>query len=204
LAWLRVFVRIKETRFFSSGILFFVWFHLPTRLPGSSNVPIFMVAGRALRHPRSGLFGGNSMTTDGVEEEVVPEVVPEVKETADVAVEAVQDTETVAAKEKPAEKGTWERRPKSNGDREDFDYDKRKPRKRGAGDAVVCRPLEVVVRDDRVEQAIRQLKNLMAREGVLRELKNRRHYFKPSELKRIKSRDAARRRRKEARQKKGQ
>ncbi|MCP4602551.1 MAG: 30S ribosomal protein S21 [Proteobacteria bacterium] len=69
------------------------------------------------------------------------------------------------------------------------------------GDAVFCRPLEVVVRDDRVEQAIRQLKNRMAREGVLRELKNRRHYFKPSELKRIKSREAARRRRKQARQK---
>ena len=81
-------------------------------------------------------------------------------------------------------------------------YDKKKKRRsRGVGDAVFCRPLEVVVRDDRVEQAIRQLKNRMAREGVLRELKNRRHYFKPSELKRIKSREAARRRRKQARQK---
>ena len=77
----------------------------------------------------------------------------------------------------------------------------RKKRRRGIGEAVICRPLEVVVRDDRVEQAIRQLKNRMAREGVLRELKNRRHYFKPSELKRIKSREAARRRRKQARQK---
>ena len=77
----------------------------------------------------------------------------------------------------------------------------RKKKRRGIGEAVICRPLEVVVRDDRVEQAIRQLKNRMAREGVLRELKNRRHYFKPSELKRIKSREAARRRRKQARQK---
>ena len=77
----------------------------------------------------------------------------------------------------------------------------RRRRRRGIGEAVICRPLEVVVRDDRVEQAIRQLKNRMAREGVLRELKNRRHYFKPSELKRIKSREAARRRRKQARQK---
>jgi small subunit ribosomal protein S21 len=84
--------------------------------------------------------------------------------------------------------------------RPDGDFDKKKKR-RGIGDAVICRPLEVVVRDDRVEQAIRQLKNRMAREGVLRELKNRRHYFKPSELKRIKSREAARRRRKQARQK---
>ncbi len=85
---------------------------------------------------------------------------------------------------------------------EDSDNEKKKRRRaRNLGDAVFCRPLEVVVRDDRVEQAIRQLKNRMAREGVLRELKNRRHYFKPSELKRIKSREAARRRRKQARQK---
>lgn len=77
----------------------------------------------------------------------------------------------------------------------------RKPRRAAFGEAVFCRPLEVVVRDERVEQAIRQLKNRMAREGVLRELKNRRHYFKPSELKRIKSREAARRRRKQVRQK---
>lgn len=82
------------------------------------------------------------------------------------------------------------------------DEGKRKRRRPGGiGEAVTCRPLEVVVRDDRVEQAIRQLKNRMAREGVLRELKNRRHYFKPSELKRIKSREAARRRRKQARPK---
>ena len=80
------------------------------------------------------------------------------------------------------------------------EFEKKKKR-RALGEAVICRPLEVVVRDDRVEQAIRQLKNRMAREGVLRELKNRRHYFKPSELKRIKSREAARRRRKQARQK---
>jgi small subunit ribosomal protein S21 len=89
-------------------------------------------------------------------------------------------------------------------DRREYDSDKKKHRKgRALGDAVFCRPLEVIVRDDRVEQAIRQLKNRMAREGVLRELKNRRHYFKPSELKRIKSREAARRRRKQIRQKIG-
>jgi small subunit ribosomal protein S21 len=80
--------------------------------------------------------------------------------------------------------------------------DERRPRRRseGFGETVQCRPLEVLVKDDRVEQAIRQLKNRLAREGVLRELKNRRHYYKPSELKRIKSREAARRRRKQARQ----
>jgi small subunit ribosomal protein S21 len=81
--------------------------------------------------------------------------------------------------------------------------DERRPRRKAEsfGETVQCRPLEVLVKDDRVEQAIRQLKNRLAREGVLRELKNRRHYFKPSELKRIKSREAARRRRKQARQK---
>jgi small subunit ribosomal protein S21 len=82
------------------------------------------------------------------------------------------------------------------------DGERRRPRRRADayGEAVFCRPLEVTVKDDRVEQAIRQLKNRLAREGVLRELKNRRHYFKPSELKRIKRREAARRRRKQARQ----
>lgn len=84
---------------------------------------------------------------------------------------------------------------------DESEVERHKKRKPGVvGDAVVCRPLEVTVREDRVEQAIRQLKNRMARDGVLRELKNRRHYFKPSELKRIKSREAARRRRKQTRQ----
>lgn len=86
-------------------------------------------------------------------------------------------------------------------DGEERDGERRGRRKpEGFGETVQCRPLEVIVKDDRVEQAIRQLKNRLAREGVLRELKNRRHYFKPSELKRIKSREAARRRRKQARQ----
>ena len=136
------------------------------------------------------------MTTDGVEEEVVQEEAAEASEKP-----SVEPEKTAPEAE---ESGTWEKRPKYNSDRDDSDYDKNKRRKRGVGDAVLCRPLEVVVRDDRVEQAIRQLKNRMAREGVLRELKNRRHYFKPSELKRIKSREAARRRRKQARQKNGQ
>lgn len=91
----------------------------------------------------------------------------------------------------------------SDSDRDYSDRDDDRPPRRKSdsfGEAVLCRPLEVVVRDDRVERAIRQLKNRLAREGVLRELKNRRHYFKPSELKRIKRREAERRRRKQARQ----
>ena len=86
-------------------------------------------------------------------------------------------------------------------DGDDSDEGTRRKRRATVGEAVLCRPLEVTVRDDRVEQAIRQLKNRLAREGVLRELKNRRHFYKPSELKRIKSREAARRRRKQTRQK---
>ncbi len=78
--------------------------------------------------------------------------------------------------------------------------EKSAPKRDTRGEAVLCRPLEVQVRDNRVEQAIRQLKNRLAREGILRELKNRRHYFKPSEVKRIKRREAARRRRKQVRQ----
>ena len=155
-----------------------------------------MGAGKALCDPKSGPVEGESMTTDGVEEEVVPAEVPEADETPSMAPENVEF--------EGEENGNWEKRSKYTNDRDDGEYDKGKRRKRGVGDAVVCRPLEVVVRDDRVEQAIRQLKNRMAREGVLRELKNRRHYFKPSELKRIKSREAARRRRKQARQKNGQ
>ncbi len=152
------------------------------------------------------------MTEDGVSEEVVPEEVvkEEVVKEAAVKEEVVKEAkETVAVSEKAASTDErnhdkWDKRPRHNGDYDNSDYDRGKRRKRGVGDAVLCRPLEVVVRDDRVEQAIRQLKNRMAREGVLRELKNRRHYFKPSELKRIKSREAARRRRKQARQKNGQ
>ncbi|MBN2340598.1 MAG: 30S ribosomal protein S21 [Deltaproteobacteria bacterium] len=85
-------------------------------------------------------------------------------------------------------------------DDNDYREDRRRPKRNTVGEAVLCRPLEVTVRDNRVEQAIRQLKNRLAREGILRELKNRRHYFKPSELKRIKRREAARRRRKQTRQ----
>ena len=92
---------------------------------------------------------------------------------------------------------------RGDSDRGHSDRNDDKPPRRKSdsyGEAVLCRPLEVVVRDDRVERAIRQLKNRLAREGVLRELKNRRHYFKPSELKRVKRREAERRRRKQARQ----
>jgi small subunit ribosomal protein S21 len=41
--------------------------------------------------------------------------------------------------------------------------------------------LQVLVRDDDVDQALRALKKKMQREGVFREMKCRRFYEKPSE-----------------------
>jgi small subunit ribosomal protein S21 len=41
--------------------------------------------------------------------------------------------------------------------------------------------LQVIVRDNNVDQALRALKRKLQREGVLREMKQRRSYEKPSE-----------------------
>ena len=43
--------------------------------------------------------------------------------------------------------------------------------------------VSVSVRDNNVEQALRALKKKMKREGLFREMKNRRYYEKPSEKK---------------------
>lgn len=59
--------------------------------------------------------------------------------------------------------------------------------------------IEVTVRDNNVEQALRALKKKMQREGVYREMKKRRHYEKPSEVKVRKAAEAVRRARKLAR-----
>jgi len=56
-------------------------------------------------------------------------------------------------------------------------------------ESVQCRPLEVQVGDKGIERAIKHLKRKMAAEGILRELKRRRHYMKPS----IKRRNASHR-----------
>ena len=53
--------------------------------------------------------------------------------------------------------------------------------------------LQVLVRDNNVDQALRALKKKLQREGVYREMKLRRHYEKPSE-KRARERAAAIRR----------
>ena len=63
-------------------------------------------------------------------------------------------------------------------------------------EAVQCKPLEVAVGDKGIERAIKHLKRKMAAEGILRELKRRRHYMKPSVKRRKKMSEAARRRRK--------
>lgn len=67
-------------------------------------------------------------------------------------------------------------------------------------EAVQCKPVEVSVGEKGVERAIKHLKRKMAAEGILRELKRRRHYMKPSVRRRKKESEAARRRRKREKQ----
>ena len=64
---------------------------------------------------------------------------------------------------------------------------------------VTGRPLEVRVDERGVERAIRKLRRLMASEGILREIKRRRHYEKPSVKRKRKEKEAQRRLRKKMR-----
>ena len=59
--------------------------------------------------------------------------------------------------------------------------------------------MQVLVRDNNVEQALRVLKKKMQREGVFREMKARRSYEKPSEKRVREKAEAIRRSRKAAR-----
>lgn len=59
--------------------------------------------------------------------------------------------------------------------------------------------MQVLVRDNNVDQALRVLKKKMQREGILRELKARRAYEKPSEKRVREKAEAIRRARKIAR-----
>jgi small subunit ribosomal protein S21 len=61
--------------------------------------------------------------------------------------------------------------------------------------------LQVFVRDNNVDQALRILKKKMQREGVFREMKRRRFYEKPSEKTTRERGEAVRRARKLARKK---
>ena len=62
------------------------------------------------------------------------------------------------------------------------------------------RPIEVEVRDS-LEKAIKILKQMMSKEGILQELKRRRFYEKPSVRKKRKSREAQKRVRRENKRK---
>ena len=59
--------------------------------------------------------------------------------------------------------------------------------------------MQVFVRDNNVDQALRVLKKKMQREGVFREMKRRRFFEKPSERSTREKAEAVRRRRKLAR-----
>ncbi len=61
--------------------------------------------------------------------------------------------------------------------------------------------MQVLVRDNNVDQALRVLKKKMQREGLFRELKRRRAYEKPSERRTREAAEAVRRSRKLARRK---
>lgn len=61
--------------------------------------------------------------------------------------------------------------------------------------------MQIFVRDNNVDQALRALKRKMQREGIFREMKRRRFYEKPSEKSARQKGEAVRRARKLARKK---
>jgi small subunit ribosomal protein S21 len=63
------------------------------------------------------------------------------------------------------------------------------------------RRVQVLVRDNNVDQALKALKKKMQREGIFREMKLRGHYEKPSEKRAREKAEAVRRARKLARKK---
>lgn len=62
--------------------------------------------------------------------------------------------------------------------------------------------MQVLVRDNNVDQALRVLKKKLQREGVFREMKLRRNYEKPSERRAREKAEAIRRARKVERKRK--
>src|SRR5215472_11745925 len=67
---------------------------------------------------------------------------------------------------------------------------------RGARAKGEGRQVQVLVRDNNVDQALKALKKKMQREGIFREMKLRRHYEKPSERRAREAAEAVRRARK--------
>ncbi len=62
--------------------------------------------------------------------------------------------------------------------------------------------MQVLVRDNNVDQALRALKKKMQREGIFREMKLRRNYEKPSERRAREKAESVRRQRKVERKRK--
>ncbi len=56
--------------------------------------------------------------------------------------------------------------------------------------------MQVIVRDNNVEQALRAMKKELQREGIFREMKLRKNFEKPSEKKKRRQAEAVRRTRK--------
>ncbi len=69
----------------------------------------------------------------------------------------------------------------------------------GLAETKGCARLQVHVRDNNVDQALRALKKKMQREGIFREMKLRNYYEKPSEKRAREKAEAIRRARKLAR-----
>jgi small subunit ribosomal protein S21 len=90
-----------------------------------------------------------------------------------------QDSNKKPYQKKPYEKKQYDRKP----------YKKEAPKKPRENQ---LSPTEVTVRDNNIEQALRVLKNKMAKENVLGDLRARRYFEKPSEKKRRKMREALR------------
>jgi small subunit ribosomal protein S21 len=65
------------------------------------------------------------------------------------------------------------------------------------GQSRKSRALAVYVDDRGLESALRTFKKLVAKEGLLKDLKRRQHYEKPGERRRRKQREAMRRRRRQ-------
>lgn len=61
------------------------------------------------------------------------------------------------------------------------------------------RRMKVVVRDGEIEKALKVLRRKLVREGVMRDMKRRNHYEKPSEVRRRKHAEAVGRARRAAR-----
>jgi len=80
-----------------------------------------------------------------------------------------------------------------------IDSDGRSHDRCNSGSNTIGKHLQVFVRDNNVDQALRVLKKKMQREGVFREMKRRKAYEKPSERKTREKAEAIRRARKAAR-----